>query len=220
MGRNTLIQSDSVFPLGADTVDLARFATVRPGWRVCDLGCGSGALGLLLLEREERLTLTGVERDPAAAELAQRNYVNNCVSGSVLCGDLRDRGRLPAGGFDLAVSNPPWFPSGAGKSGGAARCEEACTLAELCAAAGRLVKSGGRFALVHRPDRLADLCAALREAGLEPKRLQLVQHRQSTPPSAVLLESVKQGRPGLDVLPVLLREPTKTEVTPCRESFT
>ena len=195
---------------------------MRRLWRVCDLGCGSGALGLLLLEREDSLRLTGVELNAPAVELARRNYTENRVDGAVLPGDLRDPALLPAGTFDLCVSNPPWFPAGAGTSGGPARCEEGCTLAQLCAAAGRLVKNGGRFALVHRPERLADLCAALRGAGLEPKRLQLVQHRPDAPPSAVLVESVRQGRPGLDVLPVLVREPIKEkmEVTPCLEPST
>lgn len=148
-----------------------------------------------------------MELDEDAASLARRNYRDNGVDGAVLPGDLRDKDLLSAGAFDLCISNPPWFPEGAGTSGGPARCEEGCTLAQLCAAAGRLVKNGGRFALVHRPERLADLCAALRGAGLEPKRLQLVQHRTGAPPSAVLVESVRQGRPGLDVLPTLLRAP-------------
>lgn len=82
--------------------------------------------------------------------------------------------------------------------------EHACTLEELCAAAGRLLKNGGRFALVHRPERLADLLAALRACGVEPKRLQMVQHGPQTPPSACLVEGVRQGRPGLKVLPALI----------------
>ncbi|WP_418272064.1 tRNA1(Val) (adenine(37)-N6)-methyltransferase [Intestinimonas sp.] len=174
---------------------------------MCDLGCGSGALGLLLLEREPSLALTGVERDPAAAAVADRNFRENGVEGRVCTGDLRDPELLPAGGFDLAVSNPPWFREGGGASGGSARMEHTCTLDELCAAAGRLVRNGGRFALVHRPERLADLLEALRSHGLEPKRLRLVQHRADAPPSAVLAEAVRQGRPGLEILPVLLRTP-------------
>ena len=208
LGPYLLEQPEGVFPLGEDTLALGRFATVRRGWRVCDLGCGSGALGLLLLEREETLALTGVERDPAAAALARRTFARNGLIVPVLTGDLRDRGLLPAGGFDLAVSNPPWYPLGAGPSGGSARSEERCTLEELCAAAGRLVRNGGRFALVHRPERLPALFAALEGSGFAPKRMALVQHRTGTPPSAVLLEAVRQGRPGLEVLPtVLLEEP-------------
>lgn len=76
---------------------------------------------------------------------------------------------------------------------------------QLCAAAGRLVKNGGRAALVHRPERLPELFVQLRAASLEPKRMRLVQHSPDAPPSAVLVEAVRQGRPGLEVLPVLLR---------------
>ena len=81
---------------------------------------------------------------------------------------------------------------------------EAASVTDWCAAAGRLVKNGGRFALVHRPERLAELFAALQGSGLEPKRLQLIQHDTDTPPSSVLVEAVRQGRPGLEVLPTLL----------------
>ena len=68
----------------------------------------------------------------------------------------------------------------------------------------RLLRNGGRFALVHRPERLAGLMEALGQSGLEPKRLQMVQHDRDKPPSAVLVEAVRQGRPGLSVLPTLI----------------
>ena len=111
---------------------------------------------------------------------------------------------LPAGGFSLAVSNPPYFAAGRGRPGGTARTEGESTLDGWCAAAGRLLKNGGRFALVYRPERLAELFAALQAHGLEPKRLQLVQHGPDKAPSAALVEAVRQGRPGLAVLPTLL----------------
>ena len=149
------------------------------------------------------MTVCGVEIFPVAAAAARRNLARNGLPGEIITGDLKDPASLPtAGQWDLAVSNPPWFPEGSGRSGGAERMEEQCTLEQLCAAAARCLKNGGRFALVHRPDRLTDLLCALRAAGLEPKRMQLVQHRADKPPSAVLLEAVRQGRPGLEVLPV------------------
>ena len=193
------------FPLGQDTLLLGAFPALRPGMRVCDLGCGAGALPLLLLGREPRLEVTGLELDGAEAALARRNLADNGLAGRIVEGDLRETAAaLPAGSFDLAVSNPPWFPRGSGAPGGAARMEEACTLEELCAAARRLLKNGGRLALVHRPDRLADLMAALRAWDLEPKRLRLVQHSPDSPPSACLVEGRRQGRPGLEVLPTLV----------------
>ena len=79
--------------------------------------------------------------------------------------------------------------------------EEHCTLEDLCAVAARLLDNGGRLALVHRPERLADLMVTLRSHRLEPKRMRLLQHDQVHAPSAVLLEAVKGGRPGLELLP-------------------
>ncbi|MCI9310447.1 MAG: methyltransferase [Lawsonibacter sp.] len=196
LGPYTLSWEDGVFPLGGDALALGAFSTVKPGWRVCDLGTGSGGLLLLLARRAENLTLTGIDIDPLSARIARENLAANSLPGEILTGDLR-RESLPAGGFDLVVSNPPYFPVGSGKSGGPARSEEFCTLSELCAAAGRLVKNGGRFSLCHRPERLTDVLCALRAHNLEPKRLKLTAHGPDHPPSLLLVEAVKQGRPGV-----------------------
>ncbi|MFQ8759834.1 MAG: methyltransferase [Intestinimonas sp.] len=186
-------------------MDLSRFATVRRGFRVCGSGLRLRALGLLLLEREEKLELTGVEVEPAAAELARRNLALNGLCGQVLTGDLRDRALLPSGYFDLVVSNPPWFREGGGYSGGPARCEERCSMEQLMrsrGAAGQKRRAGGTGPSARTAARAF---AQLRAVSLEPKRMRLVQHSPDAPPSAVLVEAVRQGRPGLEVLPVLLR---------------
>ena len=196
LGPYTLSWKDGVFPLGGDALALGAFSTVKPGWRVCDLGTGSGVLLLLLARRAENLSLTGIDIDPLSARIARENLESNGLPGEILTGDLR-RESLPAGDFDLVVSNPPYFPVGSGKSGGPARSEEFCTLSELCAAAGRLVKNGGRVSLCHRPERLTDVLCALRAHNLEPKRLKLSAHSPDHPPSLLLVEAVKQGKPGV-----------------------
>lgn len=198
LGPYTLSWPGEVFPLGGDALALGDFASVKPGQRVCDLGTGSGALLLLLARRAEGLSLTGIDIDPLAARTARENLERNGLSGEIVAGDLR-KASLPAGGFDLVISNPPYFPAGGGTSGGPARSEELCTLEELCAAAGRLVKNGGRFSLCHRPERLADVICALRAHNLEPKRLRLISHGPGYPPSLLLIEAARQGRPGLRV---------------------
>ncbi len=200
LGPYTLELPQGVFPLGGDSLALGRFATVRDSWQVCDLGCGGGPLLLLLAGRAQNLSLTGVELDELAAQAARSNLTRNGLDGNILHSDLR-QAHLPAGQFDLVISNPPYFPVGSGKSGGSTRCEEACSLDELCAAAGRLLKNGGRFALCHRPERLCDVMCSLRTHGMEPKRLQLLAHSPAHAPSAILVEAVRQGRPGLEVLP-------------------
>lgn len=198
LGPYTLSWPDGVFPLGGDSLALGAFATVKPRWRVCDLGTGSGALLLLLARRTEGLSLTGVELDPLSVRTARDNLLKNGLAGEIVEGDLR-KVNLPAGGFDLVISNPPYFPVGTGISGGHARSEESCTLDELCAAAARLVKNGGRFALCHRPERLTDVLCTLRSHNLEPKRLKLISHSPGHPPSVILVEGVRQGKPGLAI---------------------
>ena len=170
LGRYTLRTAPGVFPVGRDSLLLGQFATVRPGWRVWDLGCGGGLLLLLLAQRAERLELRGAELDPAAAELARENLRANGLTGEILTGDLTAL-PLPPGGADLAVSNPPYFQPGRGESGGPARCGETLSLPALCAAAARVVRPGGRFALCGRPERLADLLEETRRAGLEPSAI-------------------------------------------------
>ena len=200
LGPYTLSWPEGVFPLGGDALALGEFATVRPRWRVCDLGTGSGALLLLLARRAEGLSLTGVEQDPLAARTARDNLAANGLPGELVLGDWREI-PLPAGAFDLVVSNPPYFPPGSGKGRDPARMELHGGLEALCAAAGRLLKNGGRFALCHRPERLCDVLCTLRAHGLEPKRLKLVAHSPAHPPALLLVEAVKDGRPGLTVEP-------------------
>lgn len=196
LGPYTYRWSPECFPLGGDSLALGEFATLRPGGRVLDLGCGAGLLLLLCARRYPDLELIGVELDPAAGELARQNLLENGLSGQILLGDLRQL-NLP-GEMDLVISNPPWYPSG--NLGGPARVE-GCGFPQLCRTAAKSLKSKGRFALVHRPERLTDLLCALREAGLEPKRLRLCRGKPEKAPYAVLIEAVKAGRPGLELLP-------------------
>ena len=203
-------EGGGAFPITTDSVLLADFVRLRPGLRVFEPCSGAGLISLLLLAREPRLDVYALELDGAACEAARRNFAANGFRADVVCGDLRDAANLPAANScGLAVCNPPYFPAGSGRTApdgrrALARSEGGCTLADVVRAAARTLRQGGRFALVHRAERLAELFAALQAHGLEPKRLQLVQHGPDRPPSAALVEAVRQGRPGLAVLPTLL----------------
>ena len=201
LGKYQLTQSDACFKLGRDSVLLAGFCTLRPKWTVCDLGCGVGSLLLLTAQREENLTRVGIELDPTAAALARKNLADNALSGTILTGDLREKSLLRGDQFHLVLSNPPYFRAGSGKSGGQARMDDTCSVEDLCRTAGRLTRTGGRFALVYRPERLAALFAALQKTRLEAKRMQLLSYHRTKAPYAVLVEAVKEGGPGLDILP-------------------
>lgn len=197
-------------PLGTDSVLLAAFAAGR-GARGIDLGCGSGILSLLLLWGDPRLRMTGLELAEEAAAIARENLAQNGLDGrgDIVTGDIRRvRELFPTGSFDLVVSNPPYFPLGAGASApdalrAGAREERYCTLEDLCAAAAWLLGTGGRFCLVYRPERLSELLVALTGHGLEPKRLRLCCHRAESAPNLVFVEARRGGRPGLTVEPTL-----------------
>lgn len=201
LGPYQLEQRPGVFPLGSDALALGRFATVRKGWRVCDLGTGSGVLLLLLEERQPGLPLFGLDQDPAAAALAAENLERNGLKGTIWTGSWSQAPFQP-GSFDLVVSNPPYYAPGSGKDGGPARMERE-ELDTLCRAAARLLRNGGRFALSFPTKRMADLFETMRRWDLEPKRLKLLSHTPTKPPYALLAEGVRQGRPGLQVLPCL-----------------
>lgn len=203
-----LTWSGAQFRPSTDSMVLADFAVPGKNACVCDLGCGCGTLALLLLAVRADLRVTGVEILPDAAALARENAAQAALGGrfTVVEGDLRDSALLRAGSFDCAVSNPPYYPPASGYAAQnpalrAARTEEHCSLSELCRTAARLLRTGGRFFLVHKPERLADLLCCLRESALEPKRLQLVRHRADAPASLVLLEAVRGGSPGLRLAP-------------------
>ena len=226
-GKYRMELSQTQFSLSTDSIVLADFARVFSGARVCDLGCGCGALGLLLLAKCETLQVTGVEIQEPAARCAAENAAQNGLSQfSVLHGDLREyRTLLPANGFDIVVSNPPYYPV----SGGAApeklplaiaRSEVCCTLFDLCACAAWCLRFGGSFFLVHKPERLADLMVFLRAARLEPKRLRFVRHSAASAVSLVLLEARLGGKPGLQIEPELvLYGPDGSESAACRRIY-
>ena len=212
-GGLRFLYGNGQFPPGLDSFVLSSMPRLKPGLRVCDLGCGTGFLSILLLQRQRELTVTGLELLPEAVALAERAAEENGLTDRLFFrqGDLRSRDALPGGQFDLAVCNPPYYPVSGGALAAAdarrtARAEVDCTLEDVCRAARRALRWGGRLCLVHKPERLTDLLCTLRENGLEPKRLRPVCTRPERAPSLVLLEARRGGRPGLTVEPPLVLE--------------
>ena len=205
----TLRQHDAQFRLSTDSVACAWFARFAKQDRIADLGCGSGAIALMLLASDPTLQVTGIELQSDAVAAAKGNAERNAVNFTVVEGDLRQiRSLLPANSMDGIISNPPYFPVGSGKTAAGplaqARSEETCSLSQLCDAADWLLRWGGKFVLVHRPERLADLIWELRSRRLEPKRICFVRHKPDSPVNLILLEARKGGNAGLTYDPDLI----------------
>ena len=200
------------FRLSTDCVLLANFINLSSAVRGIDLGCASGAIGLLLLSRSPKLHMTGLEILPEAASLAEENMERNGLSARsrIGTGDIRQHRQLfSTGSFDLVASNPPYFPLGSGalspdEGRAAARGEVSCTLEDICTAAAFLCRTGGSFYMVHKPERLSEALCCMSGHGLEPKRLRLVCHRAELAPNLVLIEGRRGGKPGLKVEPLLV----------------
>ena len=218
----------SAFPLSTDAVLLADFVRPPRGAAVCDLCAGSGAVGLLLLDREPDLSVTALELQERACALMKRSREENRLAERfrVLQGDLRQiRTLLKAGSFTQVVCNPPYYPVAGGyvprdEGQAVARTERCCGPADYCGAAGWLLKTGGNFWLVHRPERLAELCRALSAAGLEPKGLRPVCPGPERAPSLLLLRAVKGGKPGLAWdAPLILANPDGSPTAEYRQIY-
>jgi tRNA1(Val) A37 N6-methylase TrmN6 len=207
LGSFTLFQEDGLPKISRDSLLLSRFATLKAGYRVFDLGCGIGVLGICLAQREQTLVLDGMDLQEDCVALCRENLAANGLLGTIWQGDAASPPKLPWGSYDLVIANPPYFRQNAGKtaqgSRGIARTAPE-GLKPWCETAARLLKNGGRFALCCRPEGMNRLFAHLTDSHLEPKRLQPVQSSGEKNANLILLEAVRQGRPGLTLLPALI----------------
>lgn len=189
------------FSLSTDSILLADFVKLPKNASVLDLGSGCGTLGLLLCARDPGCTVTGIELMPDAHTAAMDNIARNALQSrlSSICADLRSiPSRFTPGSFSCCISNPPYFTGGpASKTVPNARRDDHCSTKELFQAAAWALRYGGDFFLVHKPERLAELCAYAVQFHLEPKRLRLIRHDPEKPVSLILLQCRKGGKPSL-----------------------
>ncbi|MDE5896277.1 MAG: methyltransferase [Clostridia bacterium] len=207
IGNYKIIQDTEKYRFTSDSVLLARFLKAKKGEVVADFCSGSGVIGLhFYAENTGVKSVTLFEMQSELAEMSEKTVALNGLGGVFSVENLRlqDIPTAYTEKFSLILCNPPYERGGfenADPEKAACRKELALTLGELCAAAKRCLKFGGRFALVHRADRLAEVLYTLHENALEPKKMQLVAGRAGEKPYAVLVSAVKGGKCGLEVLP-------------------
>lgn len=212
-----IIQKKKGFCFGMDAVLLSGFAQVKEGEVAVDLGTGTGIIPILLEAKTKGKHFTGLEIQEEVAEMAGRsvrlNQLENRVD--IVRGDIKEASRLfGKASFDVVTSNPPYMNDNHGLKNpelpkAIARHEVFCTLDDVCREASLLLKSGGRFYMVHRPHRLAEIITALKNYKLEPKRMKLVHPFVDKEANMVLIEAVRGGRSMMKVeAPIIVyREP-------------
>lgn len=196
-----IIQNPSRFCFGMDAVLLSGYAAVKEGETALDLGTGNGIIPILLEAKTKGKHFTGLEIQEESADMARRSVALNGLEEKIkiITGDINEAGEMfEAASFDVITSNPPYMIGQHGlvnpdSPKAIARHELLCTLEDIIRVSARLLRTGGRFYLVHRPFRLAEIMAALVKYRLEPKRMRLVYPFVDKEPNMVLLEALRGG---------------------------
>ncbi|MDD6505739.1 MAG: tRNA1(Val) (adenine(37)-N6)-methyltransferase [Lachnospiraceae bacterium] len=214
-----IIQDPGRFCFGMDAVLLSGFAKVKEGERVVDLGTGTGIIPILLEAKTAGAHFTGLEIQPESADMARRSVEYNGIGDrvSIVTGDIKEASRIfGAASVDVVTTNPPYMIGQHGMVNDAdaktiARHEVLCTLDDILRESARLLKPQGRFYMVHRPFRLAEIFCKMVEYHIEPKRMQLVYPYVDKEPNMVLIEGMRGGKSRITVEKPLIvyREPGK-----------
>ena len=194
-----LIQKENGLTFGTDAFLLASFIKAQRSGIAVELGGGTGIISLLCASREKfsKIYCAEIQRD--FANIIQRNAELNGLDSKVisLCTDARELKSANIGcEVDAVFSNPPYMKVDSGKRNEhdekfIARHEVCGDINDFCACAKRLLKHGGFFYCVWRPDRLTDLICAMRENNLEPKEMCFVHANTKCAPSMVLIKAKK-----------------------------
>lgn len=207
-----IIQSPGRFCFGMDAVLLSAFAKVKPGEKALDLGTGTGILPILLEAKNKGESYKGLEIQEESADMARRSVRYNHLEDriEIITGDIKEAAALlGAASFHVITVNPPYMIGDHGLKNDneakyIARHEVLCTLEDVLRESAKLLKSKGRFYMVHRPFRLAEILAGMSRHRIEPKRMRLVYPYIDKEPNMVLLEGIKDANPRMTVEPPLI----------------
>lgn len=202
-----IIQSPGRFCFGMDAVLLSSFAKVKRNERALDLGTGTGILPILLEAKNEGSAYVGLEIQEESADMARRSVHHNKLDDKIeiITGDIKEASRIfGAASFHVITTNPPYMIGEHGLKNEnealyIARHEALCTLDDILRESARLLKPKGRFYMVHRPFRLAEILGKMSAYGIEPKRMRLVHPYVDKEPNMVLIEGMRGAKPRMTV---------------------
>ena len=209
-----IVQDTRLYRFTSDSVLLSRFAKPKKGDKVADFCAGSGivAFHFYALNKDKfpdmPITLFELQEELVALSKKTAQY-NEFENFTFEQGRLQD---IPKGyneKFSLVLCNPPYERGGLENDEyhkAICRKEITITLKEIARAACFALKFGGRFCMLHRADRLAEVCYTFKECGLEVKKLQFVGGRYASKPYLIMVEAVKGGKPHTEILETVINQ--------------
>lgn len=214
-----IIQNPERFCFGMDAVLLSGFARAKKQERCLDLGCGNGIIPILMEAKTEGKHFTGLEIQPESVDMAKRSVALNGLQDriDIVEGDIKDASKIfGASSFHVVTTNPPYMTAQHGltnlyEAKTIARHEVLCNLEDIIRESARLLMPGGRFYMVHRPFRLAEIISLMVQYRMEPKRMRLVYPYVDREPNMVLIEGLRGGKSRMTVEKPLIvyKEPGK-----------
>ncbi len=209
-----IVQDKTLYRFTSDSVLLSRFAKAKKGDKVADFCAGSGIVAFHFYALNKRLPLsfTLFELQPALAALSEKTAAyNDFENFEIEVGRLQDIDERYREKFSLVLCNPPYERAGSGFDNEAyekavCRKELTLTLGEIAKAASFALKFGGRLCMLHRADRIVEVCYELKAVGIEVKKIQFVGGRYASKPYLVTIEGVKGGKPHCEILPTITNE--------------
>lgn len=206
-----IIQKRNGFKFGIDAVLLSDFAKDARSRNTLDLCSGTGIVPLLLAAKTDTGNICGIEIQEDIAEMARRSVEYNKLESRVhiIQGDLKNASDIYGKTrFDRITCNPPYMKCGTGmkndtETKSVSRHEVLCSLDDVLRVSASLLESKGRFFMIHRPSRLADIICGMRKYRLEPKRLRFVHSYYDKAPNLVLVEGMRDGGEELKLMPPL-----------------
>ncbi len=202
-----IIQDPGKFCFGMDAVLLADFAKIKEGDKALDIGTGTGIIPILMEARYGCGFYTGLEIQSESAEMAQRSVAMNGLEDkiTIVNGDIKEaEAYFGAASFDVITCNPPYMIGQHGLTNpeepkAIARHEIKCNLEDIISRSAKLLVPGGKFYMVHRPFRLAEIMTCMSKYKIEPKRMRLVYPYADKEPNMVLIEGARGGKSRLTV---------------------
>ena len=211
-----IVQDTRLYRFTSDSVLLSKFAKAKKGDTIADFCAGSGIVAFhfyaLNKEKAQGMTFTLFEMQEELSALSRKTALYNGFENfTFVQGKLQDIPKEYNEKFSLVLCNPPYERANTGFDNddyakAVCRKEITINLKEIAKAAAFALKYGGRLCMLHRADRLAEVCYTLHEMGLEVKKMQFVGGRYATKPYLVMVEAVKGGKPACEILETIVNK--------------
>ncbi|WP_302132740.1 tRNA1(Val) (adenine(37)-N6)-methyltransferase [Thomasclavelia spiroformis] len=205
-----IIQRKDMFNFSLDTVLLANFCTItKDVKKIVDFGTNNAAIPLILSRRTNK-PIIGVEIQKEAVELARKNITLNNLDDQIeiIHSDIKEfvNDSIKVG---LVVCNPPFFKVDEDSNLNdnefltIARHEIKINLEEIIKSAAKILDNRGKFAMVHRPQRMIEILNLMQKYDIEPKRIKFVYPKYNKESHILLVEGIYKGKKGLKIEPPL-----------------